>query len=73
MNKWTGDDANQTLEPAGKNSKIIKINAIGNLVYKYQPYEKKDNGRRDKAQNEPFVFNVRFFGQVNQYSVFGIR
>jgi hypothetical protein len=40
MNKWTGNDANQTAKPTGKNSKIIKINTISNLVYKYKPDEK---------------------------------
>ena len=71
MNKGTGDDANQAAKPAGKDSKIIKINTISNLVYKYKPDEKQKNGWRYQAQNEPFVFNVGFFGQMNRYSVFG--
>ena len=65
MNKGTGDDANQAAKPAGKDSKIIKINTIGNLVYKYKPDEKQKNGWRYQAQNEPFVFNVGFFGQFS--------
>jgi hypothetical protein len=64
MNKGTRDDADQTAEPAGKNSKIIKINAISNLVDKYKPDEKKDNSRRYQAQDEPFIFKVWVFGQV---------
>jgi hypothetical protein len=65
MNKRTGDNANEAAKPAGKNSKIIKIKAISNLVYKYKPDEKQQDGGRYQAQNEPFVFNVGFFRQFS--------
>lgn len=65
MNKGTGDDTNHTAKPARKNSKIIKINAISNLIYKNKPDEKKKNSWRYQAQDEPFVFNVGFFGQFS--------
>jgi hypothetical protein len=73
MNKRAGNDANQPVSASWKNPEIEKIQAISNLVYKYKPDEKKNNGRWDEAEDEPLIFNVGFFGQVNRYSVFGIR
>jgi hypothetical protein len=64
MNEGTCDDTEQTAEPAGKNSKIEKIDAISHLVNKCKPDEKQDYGWLYQAQNEPFVLNVGFFCQM---------
>ncbi len=63
MNERACENANQTAKSPWKYPKIVKIKTIGNLVYKYKPDEKKDNGWWYKAQYEPFVFNVGFFWQ----------
>jgi hypothetical protein len=73
MNKGTSQDANQSVKTAGKDTEIVKINAICDLVYKYKPDEEQKDGWRYQAQDEPFIFNVGFFGQENWYSVFGGR
>ena len=74
VNKRAGNDANQPAEPAWKNTEIIQIKAISDLVYKYKPDEKENNGRGDEAQDEPSVFNIGFFWQENgiRCSVFGV-
>ena len=62
--KGTCDDADESAEAARKNSKIIQVKSVGNLVNEYKPDKEKEDGGWDEAQDEPPVFNVGFFFQV---------
>ena len=63
MDKRRCYDAYQACDFAGKYSIVKKVCTIYDLHNFNQPYHKKDDGRRDKAQDEPFVFNIGFARQ----------
>jgi hypothetical protein len=58
MNKRRRKDSYQSGYSAGVDAEVKEFGTVNYLNYFYKPYQKQDNGRRNEAQDEPFVFDV---------------